>query len=245
MLLRESEQRSAVHPPNAAATLAVPGAADAAVSLRRAAAVRIELPHFDVVLSISAVPSGRRQETVTQSDVLDAAAAAGLAADPVLQRLLGELDSGNAADQADGIYTDALRLAVVARWLRLAAESSAGPDSVPGSGRLPAWRLKRVTAYVDAHIGEPITLADLADAAGLSRMYFAAQFRAATNLRPHEYVLRRRIDHAKALLAETADSLVDIALSVGFQTQAHFTTVFRRFVGDTPRQWRTRQRELL
>ncbi|MFO1127404.1 MAG: AraC family transcriptional regulator [Rhodospirillales bacterium] len=103
--------------------------------------------------------------------------------------------------------------------------------------------MKRVTAYVDAHIGETITLADLAAAAGLSRMYFAAQFRAATDLRPHEYVLRRRIDHAKALLAETEDALVDIALSVGFQTQADFATVFRRFVGATPRQWRFSQRE--
>ena len=92
--------------------------------------------------------------------------------------------------------------------------------------------------YVDAHLSHTITLKDLAAAAGLSRMHFAAQFRAATGLRPREFVLQRRIELAQHIMIETQNSLVDIALTVGFQTQAHFTTVFKRFVGDTPHRWR-------
>ncbi len=103
---------------------------------------------------------------------------------------------------------------------------------------LPPWRLRRVLAHIDAHLEDPITLADLAGVAGLSRMHFAAQFRAATGLRPHEFLLRRRIDHARHLLADPRSKLVDVALSVGFQTQAHFTTVFKRIVGETPHRWR-------
>jgi AraC family transcriptional regulator len=103
------------------------------------------------------------------------------------------------------------------------------------------WRLMRVLTYIDANIGGPITLANLAATAGLSRMYFARQFRAATGIRPHEYVLRKRIERARQMLAETSDALVDVALSVGFQTQAHFTTVFKRIVGNTPCQWRREQ----
>jgi AraC-like DNA-binding protein len=102
-------------------------------------------------------------------------------------------------------------------------------------------RLARVLAYIDANIAEPITLSNLAAAAGLSRMYFARQFRVATGIRPHEYVLRRRIERSQQLLTATSDALVDVALSVGFQTQAHFTTVFRKIVGNTPRQWRRGQ----
>jgi AraC-like DNA-binding protein len=68
-------------------------------------------------------------------------------------------------------------------------------------------------------------------------MHFAAQFRAATGLRPHEYLLRRRIERAQELLRREPISLSDVALSVGFQTQAHFTTVFKRFVGRTPHRW--------
>jgi AraC family transcriptional regulator len=69
-------------------------------------------------------------------------------------------------------------------------------------------------------------------------MHFAAQFRAATGLRPHEYLLRRRIERAQEMLVGTSMSLVDVALSVGFQTQAHFTSVFKRYAGQPPRAWR-------
>ncbi|WP_244553287.1 helix-turn-helix transcriptional regulator [Bradyrhizobium erythrophlei] len=70
-------------------------------------------------------------------------------------------------------------------------------------------------------------------------MHFACQFRAATGLRPHEFLLQRRICRAKELMRGTSMTIAEIALTVGFLTQAHFTTVFKRFVGYTPRQWRT------
>jgi AraC-like DNA-binding protein len=103
---------------------------------------------------------------------------------------------------------------------------------------LQKWRLKRVSEYVDNHLAAKISLADLAAVAGLSRMHFASQFRAATGLRPHEYILRRRIRRAEELLRNSTMAIVEVALTVGFQTQAHFTTVFKRFVGWTPRHWR-------
>ena len=103
---------------------------------------------------------------------------------------------------------------------------------------LPKWRLLRVLVYIDANISNRITLAGLSDAAGLSRMYFAGQFRAATGERPHHFVLRRRIQYAQRLLVNTSQTLVEIALNAGFQTQGHFTTIFRRFIGDTPHRWR-------
>ena len=103
---------------------------------------------------------------------------------------------------------------------------------------LPKWRLKRALDYIETHLAEPVTLADLANCTGLSRMYFAAQFRTATGVRPREYLIRRRIERAQDLLSNSHLSLVQIALSVGFQTQAYFTTVFKRVVGETPHRWR-------
>ena len=72
-------------------------------------------------------------------------------------------------------------------------------------------------------------------------MHFAAQFKAATGLRPHEYLLRRRVERAQEMLAQTDMSVVDVALSVGFQSQSHFTVVFNRFVGHPPHAWRQSQ----
>lgn len=74
--------------------------------------------------------------------------------------------------------------------------------------------------------------------AGLTRTHFAARFRRATGLRPHEYLMRRRIEHAQQLLLDTRHGVLDVALDCGFRSQAHFTAVFKRFVGETPSCWR-------
>ncbi|WP_163504733.1 helix-turn-helix domain-containing protein, partial [Escherichia coli] len=84
--------------------------------------------------------------------------------------------------------------------------------------------------YIDSHLTDKISLQDIAAAAGLSRMHFASQFRAATGMRPHDYLLRQRIRRAEHLLSQTDLSLAEIALTVGFRTQAHFTSVFKRFM---------------
>ena len=161
---------------------------------------------------------------------------------PVLERLTTALDTAGIGTGALARNPDyAVRLAIAASLFDVQGQVAPETEQKGGAAPLLKWRLKRVLAHVEANISEPITLADLASVAGMSRMYFASQFRAATGMRPHEWVLRKRIEHAQRLLVTSADSLVGIALSVGFQTQAHFTTVFRKFVGDTPHRWRREQ----
>ena len=103
---------------------------------------------------------------------------------------------------------------------------------------LQEWRLKRALRFVDEHLEERISLASMAKAAGLTRMHFAAQFRLATGVRPHDYVLHRKIERACEFLSQSRLSIVEVALSVGFQSQAHFTTVFKRLTGSPPLRWR-------
>jgi AraC-like DNA-binding protein len=143
-----------------------------------------------------------------------------------------KLPHGNAALQQSS-YCD-----------QLAQHESETVGAVPppkGGRRVEAlqkWRLRRVMKYIDDHVGHRVTLADMAAAAGLTSMHFAAQFRCATGMRPHDYLLQRRIGQACELLRNTRLRLVEVALSVGFQTQPHFTTVFKRIVGQTPVRWR-------
>jgi AraC-like DNA-binding protein len=171
---------------------------------------------------------------VNLNDLLDR----GLCRDPVIEQLVSALLPAEKADEVlRGFYTDALHKTLLARLAKIRGEtttSSAVRRSIP----LPTFRLKRVYDYVEAHLEERMPLASLAAAAGLSRMHFAAQFRAATGQCPHEFVWRRRIQHAKALLSDTDTPIVEIALSVGFQSQAHFTTLFKRITGFTPKRWR-------
>jgi len=149
-----------------------------------------------------------------------------------------------AAEQGQDRYCiETLRHAIAIRLASLqstprAADAAADPQ--PGGRPIRAlqkWRLKRAIDYIDDHLANKISLLDLAAVAGLSRMHFASQFRVATGLRPHEFLLRRRIRRAEELLQSGTMTIVEIALNVGFQTQAHFTTVFKRFIGHTPRQW--------
>ena len=161
-------------------------------------------------------------------------------ADPIIERLAWLLlKAGDHEACCAKLYIDGIAVAIVARLLE-SSRPGAGPA---GSGQgLVKWRLKRVQEFIEAQLSEPLSLADLARCAGLSRMHFAAQFRAATGMRPHEYVVRRRIQRAQEMLLTTTEPLVQVALNVGFQTQAHFTTVFRRLLGETPGRWRQVQR---
>ena len=134
------------------------------------------------------------------------------------------------------LYADCIGIAIVARLL--ATGRAAAPRKRASVAELPQWRLKRAIDYVEARLAGPLSLSEIASATGLTPMHFAAQFRAATGLRPHEYLLRRRIERAQETLLGSGMSMVDVALSVGFQTQSHFTTVFKRFVGQSPGAWR-------
>jgi AraC-like DNA-binding protein len=158
--------------------------------------------------------------------------------DATIEQLINSFCSQNIPlFQLGRLYTEGVCLAIVGRLISLQYKQAKHDErSKPTS--LQHWRLKRSLEYIETNIAEPITLADVAAASGLTRMYFASQFRAATGLRPHEYILRRRIDRAQEMLLSSNMTLIEATLSVGFQTQAHFTTVFKKIVGQTPHRWR-------
>ena len=158
--------------------------------------------------------------------------------DPVAMQLARTLTEDS--EGGDGFYVQSVGQAILVRLLMLRR-----PSLPPRVAALPKWRLRRVQDHIEANLTEPIALADLAGAAGLSRMHFAAQFRAATGCSPHEYLLDQRIECAKSMLLSGNDTrLAEIALNVGFQTQSHFSTVFKRFTGETPARWQRANRGL-
>ena len=160
-----------------------------------------------------------------------------LVRDPALERLGQALAVTQSDDAALGkVFTDSVSLAIVSRVI--ARHFTIAERRTREASALPSWRLSRAIEFVDEHLSESIGLADIANSAGLTRMHFASQFRCATGMRPHEYLLRRRIEHAQHLLRESKHNVLDVALSCGFRSQAHFTTVFKRLVGDTPYCWR-------
>jgi AraC family transcriptional regulator len=105
------------------------------------------------------------------------------------------------------------------------------------SGLSPAM-LRRVQDYIEAEISTSIRLEDLASLVGLSQFYFCKAFKAETGFTPHQYLLNARIRRAKEMLANPANRITDIALSVGFSSHAHLSSSFRRAVGVSPAFYR-------
>ena len=102
----------------------------------------------------------------------------------------------------------------------------------------PARHLLRAKDLADARYREPLTVADLARAAGLSRAHFSREFRRAFGEAPHAYLLTRRLERAAALLRATDRSVADICVEVGLTSVGSFTTSFRRMFGATPTAYR-------
>lgn len=109
----------------------------------------------------------------------------------------------------------------------------------PARDRLPPARyLMRAKDLVDARYSEPITVADLAAAAGLSRAHFSRTFTRTFGESPRAYLQTRRLERAAALLRHTDRSVADICVMVGLQSVGSFTTSFARAYGMPPAAYR-------
>ncbi len=97
--------------------------------------------------------------------------------------------------------------------------------------------LARALHYIDRHIGDAFSLADVAGAACISRFHFARLFRISTGQSPMEYVLAKRIALAKEQLTRGPQKISATAASLGFFDQSHFTRTFRRMTGYSPREF--------
>lgn len=113
-----------------------------------------------------------------------------------------------------------------------------GGDALPRTTRvrpLDGRRLRAVLAHIDENIDQPLTLDRLAGVAGLRRSHFAAAFRLATRLPPRQFIIRRRVEIACALLARNAGSISEVAFRTGFAHQSHLARAMRTITGLTPR----------
>jgi AraC family transcriptional regulator len=103
-------------------------------------------------------------------------------------------------------------------------------------------RLRAVVEYLEAHLDTGPSLDQLAAVTRLSTYHFARQFKEATGLPPHQYVILRRVERAKELLRIGGLPLADVAVRAGFSDQSQFCQHFKRLVGVTPGQFRTAAR---
>jgi len=173
-----------------------------------------------------------------------------------------ELDPARASvPPLDGLNFPQLRAAMLAVNDELTADAAGGPlaaeslanllavhlirnASAPRrparrtDGALRQGKLRAVIEYIEEHLDAGLTLEQMAAVTHLSAYHFARQFKAATGLAPHQYVITRRVERARQLLQKGTDlSLAEVAAHAGFTDQSQFTHHFKRLVGVTPGQF--------
>jgi AraC family transcriptional regulator len=95
-----------------------------------------------------------------------------------------------------------------------------------------------VTEFIDTHLDQQLSLADLARTVSLSQYHFARRFRGTTGTTPHRFVTDRRVARAERLLKRSALPISVVASSCGFSDQSHLARIFKQRFGVTPREAR-------
>jgi AraC family transcriptional regulator len=157
--------------------------------------------------------------------------------DPVISgvglALMAELESEGLSGR---LYAESLRNVLAVHLLRHYTGSVAATQRFTGG--LSGKKLRQVMARIADSYETDLSLADLAGVAGMSTFHFAREFKRTTGTTPHQYLIKFRVDRAKALLTGSELPLVEVSSRSGFSHQSHFTRLFRRLTGTTPQSYR-------
>jgi AraC family transcriptional regulator len=157
--------------------------------------------------------------------------------DPVLFEGAMAIAREVAEDNIGGaLYVDAIARRMCLHALRHYACVTLG-EAAPTPG-LSAAQARRLRDYIEANLAATLTCDRLAAVAGVSSHYLLRHFKARFGCAPHAYVLARRVERARRLLAQSAHDLREVAMLTGFSDQPHLTRVFRRCLGTTPAAYR-------
>lgn len=131
---------------------------------------------------------------------------------------------------SDRTYAETLGMALAIRLV----ESDGQKQTVTTGAALTSRQQRRLAEFIEDHIDQSLSLADLAMVAGLSVSHLKPLFRATFDMPIHKYVLTRRVERARLLLLSSDMPLAQVALETGFAHQSHMAHWMRRILGLTP-----------
>lgn len=161
--------------------------------------------------------------------------------DPTIEAaLLALRDESLAGCMLGSLYTDSLVTVIGTRILR---NQSGRRERPVGSDFKSLSDFRLIFDYIEHHLDQRLTLAELGSMLGMGPGRFGKAFTQAVGVPPHRFVLQRRLERAKQLLSETNLSITEVALAAGFNSHSHLSEVFRRTVNFTPHQFRLGSRK--
>ena len=154
--------------------------------------------------------------------------------DETIKGLVSAMCDEIARDASTGrLYAESLSTALLSYALK-----NVSPRESAARGALSDAQCRCLRTYIRERLAEDLSLYELAHAVGLGARHFSRLFRSSFGTSPHQYVIHERLKEAARLLERGDRGVSDIAISVGFANQSHFTVAFRRGYGVTPRRWK-------
>ncbi|MEC4589791.1 helix-turn-helix domain-containing protein [Nitrospirillum amazonense] len=126
--------------------------------------------------------------------------------------------------------------------LKVELERTSIMHGMDGGGLAP-WQVRRVTAYMEEHLSEHISVKKLGEVARRSASHFCRAFKRTMGETPYSFITRRRLALAQRMMLTSDAPLSEIAVACGFSDQSHFTNRFRGATGQSPAAWRRERRE--
>ncbi|MBF2029577.1 MAG: helix-turn-helix transcriptional regulator [Oscillatoriales cyanobacterium C42_A2020_001] len=157
--------------------------------------------------------------------------------DPLLFQISLALTAEIAADYPGGrLYGDSICNFLAVHLLK--NYSNLAPKIPQYEGGLSQRSLQQVLDHIDSFLDRDLSLEALASVVGISRYHFINLFKQSMGMTPHQYVIQQRIERAQMLLRDRTLAISEISLACGFTNQSHFTRLFRKHVGVTPKTYR-------
>jgi AraC-like DNA-binding protein len=160
---------------------------------------------------------------------------AGFLDEPIRSLGLSLLPALRTPERANRLFTDHAGLALAVHTME-AYGGQASSRLIRGG--LTPWQEKRAKDMILSDLKGATPLQTIAEACGLSVSYFSRSFRKSTGLPPHAWLLKARVERAMTMLRQKDATLGEIAVACGFADQSHFTRIFTRQIGTSPRNWR-------
>ena len=160
--------------------------------------------------------------------------------DPLLEQLAAALLDA-ARDRSGAptrLYAGSIAHCMAMHLLRQHTRRRTGLRVPASRESVNSRRMRHVCDFIEANLGEDLSVPRLAGEAGVSAHAFGPAFARAMGVTPHAFVLQRRLERAKQLLRATSLPIAGIAAQVGFASQSHLATAFKRATGSTPGQFR-------
>jgi YesN/AraC family two-component response regulator len=129
---------------------------------------------------------------------------------------------------------------IAARWMACAAIAETAGHLVNRESSRPTMIVAAAADFLRKHYQEQVTMPDLVKRLGFGRARMFQLFKEGMGLTPNDYLQRIRVEKAQEFLSTSQKSITEIALETGFNSSQYFSTVFRRYTGQTPTLYRER-----